>query len=548
MIRRTLQIAIALGLVIAVSGAAWALLGLGRPSARALPAPHFVEEAAPAGVDHRYDGDFEYFVGGGVAVLDCDGDGRPDLYFAGGERRAGLYRNTSEVGGALAFEPVRDTATDLAAVTGAYPLDIDSDGVTDLVVLRYGGNILLRGTGDCRFEPANERWGLDGGTAWTTAFSATWEGAADLPTLAFGNYLVPDETRRRIECDTSSLVRPEGDRYGPPITLAPGYCTLSMLFSDWDRSGRRDLRVSNDRHYYRDGSEQLWRVEPGAEPRLYGEEDGWQTVRVWGMGIASRDLTADGRPEIFLTSQADNKLQSLVDPSDGTPRYSDIALSRGVTATRPYVGDDMTLPSTAWHPEFADVNNDGLVDLFVTKGNVEAMADYAAEDPSNLFIGQADGTFVEGAVEARIVSFARARGAALTDLNLDGLLDLVVVHRREPVQVWRNLGAGTAEPGPMGAWLALRLRQPAPNRDAVGAWLEIRAGGDVSQIELTIGGGHAGGQIGWIHVGLGDAERATVTVTWPDGEESEPLEVDANGFYDIERGASPATPWQPADD
>jgi hypothetical protein len=556
MSRRTPRIAIALALVVAVAGAAWVAAGSWRDAASSdadhgasAAAPRFVDEAAVAGVDHHYEGEFEYFVGGGVAVLDCDADGFPDLYLAGGERPATLYRNRGGVGGELAFSALRDAQTDLDAVTGAYPLDVDSDGTTDLAVLRYGENVLLRGLGDCRFERANEAWNVDGGSAWTTAFSATWEDGEDLPTLAFGNYLVPDETRRTIECDESLLVRPDGERYGDPITLAPGYCTLSMLFSDWDRSGRHDLRVSNDRHYYRDGSEQLWRIEPREDPRLYTEAEGWQTLRIFGMGIASRDLTGDGRPEVYLTSQADNKLQTLAEPGSGEPHYEDIALARGATAHRPYAGDDASRPSTAWHPDFGDVNNDGLVDLFVTKGNVEAMTEYAAEDPSNLLLGQPDGTFVEAAQDAGIVSFARARGAALADLNLDGLLDLVVVTRREPVQLWRNLGTGTATaPEPMGHWLALRLEQEGANRDAVGAWLDVDIGDRTIRIEHTVGGGHVSGRSGWIHLGLGAAEDAEVTVTWPDGGAGSPMRIDADGFAVIERGADAPLPWTPGQD
>jgi hypothetical protein len=241
----------------ALSGAGLAVVALtGRdgPSSAtvsAAPPPRFVDETATAGVDHTYDGGFDYFVGGGVAAFDCNGDGRDDLYFAGGSRPAALYRNDSPVGGALRFTVLPSAVTDLSAVTGAYPIDVDSDGITDLAVLRLGENLLLRGLGDCSFETANDRFGIDGGESWTTAFSATWEASNTLPTMAFGNYLVPDTT----VCDESDIVRPApgGGGYAPPTALAPGYCTLSMLFSDWSRTGERDLRATNDRHYYTDG-------------------------------------------------------------------------------------------------------------------------------------------------------------------------------------------------------------------------------------------------------------------------------------------------------
>ena len=204
-----------------------------------------------------YDGGPTFSVGGGVAVFDCNDDGKPEMYLAGGSNLAALYRNDSAVGGALRFTPLHDPATDLADVNGAYPLDIDGDGKVDLAVLRVGGNVLLRGLGDCRFERANETWGYDGRKAWTTAFSAAWESSATLPTLALGNYLRLDaDGESTFDCDDNVLLRADatGTRYGPPTALVPGYCTLSILFSDWDRSGRRDLRMTNDRHYYSDGA------------------------------------------------------------------------------------------------------------------------------------------------------------------------------------------------------------------------------------------------------------------------------------------------------
>ena len=508
--------------------------------AGAAPAPRFVDDTSDSGVDHSYTGGFDYFVGGGVAAFDCNDDARSDLYFAGGTSPAALYRNATPAGGPLKFEAVPSTVTDLTAVTGAYPVDVDSDGQLDLVVLRHGKNQILRGLGDCRFEPAGAALGIDGGDAWTTAFSASWEGSNELPTMAFGTYLEADRT----SCGDSLLVRPDGDVYGAPIPLTPGYCTLSMLFSDWKRTGQRDLRLANDRHYYTDGSEQLWALPPGEMPRLYTQADGWRPLQVWGMGLASQDVTGDGVPEVFITSQGDNKLQSL-DGDPSLPTYGDIALRRGVTAQRPYAGGDV-LPSTAWHPEFEDVNNDGFVDLFVTKGNVEGQSDHARRDPSNLLLGQPDGTFVEGAEEAGITRYERARGAALVDLDLDGLLDLVVVNREAPATLWRNVGNGESTvASPMGHWLAVELEQPAPNPDAVSAWLEVRTDSGTIVRENTVGGGHAGGQAGWIHAGLGGADRADVRITWPDGEVGEWMTVDADRFVTITRGATEATPREP---
>ncbi len=535
-------------LALAVVGAGIALVlpgwrtGRSASTAPAGKPPHFVDDTNAAGIDHSYAGESEFFVGGGVGAFDCNDDGRDELFFAGGSEPAALYLNESPVGGALRFTRQVSPVTDLTAVTGAYPLDIDGDGHVDLAVLRRGGNAVLRGLGECRFENANASLGIDGGHDWTVGFSATWEGSNALPTLAFGNYLVPDGD----DCGDSRLVRPAptGDGYAAPIALTPGYCALSMLFSDWGRSGRRDLRMANDRNYYIDGEEQLWRVAPGETPRRYTEADGWAPLQIWGMGIASQDLTGDGHPEVFLTSQGDNKLQTLADGA-AQPAYHDIALQRGVTAQRPFVGGDV-LPSTAWHPEFEDVNNDGFVDLFITKGNVEAQPDYASRDPNNLLLGQADGTFAEGAEAAGIVSFNRARGAALVDLNLDGMLDLVVVNRRHNATVWRNVGRGDAQrPAPMGRWIAVRLRQSAPNVDAIGAWVEVRVGERTVVREVTVGGGHASGKIGWLHIGLGKADGAQVRVQWPDGETGPWMTLGADEFVILERGAAAPSPWVP---
>lgn len=482
-----------------------------------LAPPAFVDETQAAGIVHAYTGDWRYFEGGGVAAFDCSGDDRPELFFAGGEGPAALYGNASEPGGPLQFSVLEGTGLELDAVTGAYPIDIDSDAVTDLVVLRLGENVVFRGTGGCSFERANELWNIDGGNVWTAGFSATWEPEAILPTLAFGNYLNADALTDDVDlCSANVLLAPDGAIYSPPVTLGPGWCTLSVLFSDWDRNGTADLRVTNDRQYNTDGEEVLWRIDGNLAPNPYTRDEGWKLLRIWGMGIASHDITGDSLPEVFLTNQGDSKLQTLTDGPD-QPTYEDIAIRRGATVHKPYVGDQ-TLPSTGWHAEFDDVNNDGFIDLYVAKGNVDAMPTFTDADPNNLLIGQPDGTFVEGGDAAGIVYFDKTRGAAVVDLNADGLLDLVEVNRIENVRLWRNVGSGTREkPAPMGNWIDVSLAAGEVNHAGVGSWIDVRIGDFIITREVTVGGGHASGQLGAHHFGIGPSSSAEVRVTWPDG-------------------------------
>ena len=508
--------------------------------------PLFVEVAVAAGVEHAYTGDWTHYVGGGVAAFDCDLDGDPDLFFAGGAGPARMFRNESAPG-ILRFTALDRSGLALSGVTGAYPLDIDGDGAMDLAVLRLGENRLYRGLGDCRFARAGETWGIPGGDGWTTAFSAVWEGDNRLPSLAFGNYVdrdvwaamhtpfgVPETgSAPTPACPDNLLFRPaaaDAATYAPPVRLSPGHCPLSMLLSDWSRAGRPDLRVSNDRFYHEDtGEEQLWRM--AAEPRLYGRADGWPRLRIWGMGIASHDLSGDGLPDYFLSNMGANRLRTLAPGSTGEPGFREIAYERGVEARRPHSGDDER-PSTAWHSQFADVNNDGWIDLFVAKGNVEDMEEAADLDPNNLLLGGASGRFREAAVEAGAASMRRSRGGAVIDLDLDGLLDIAVVNRVANVEILHNRSRRA------GHWLQVMLRQEGANRNAIGAWIEVRADGRVRRHEIVVGGGHVSGQAGWIHFGLGRAEAAAIRVQWPDGTWSPWRRTDADRFLLFERGGS----------
>ena len=516
--------------------------------------PDLVQEAETAGIEHSYEGPWEFFVGGGAASMDCNGDRMPDLFLAGGKKAAKLYVNRSQPGGQLRFDekPLVLSERDRGNVLGAYPLHVDGDAHVDLVVLRLGENLILTGDGNCNFEKANRELAFDGGRAWSTAFAAIWEDGREFPTLAFGNYV--DRSAPGSPwgtCHDNRLLRPLAGTpgtpdYSQPIALSPGHCALSILFTDWNRSGEAALRITNDRQYYRGGSEQLWDLRGGGAPRQYTQSDGWRRVTIWGMGIAQADLDNDGRPEYALTSMGDTKLQSLDEEAEeDRPVYRDIAFEKQATAHRPYTGEDLK-PSTGWHTQFADLNNDARTDLFIAKGNVEAMPDFAAYDPDNLLLGGADGRFHEHGTEAGIALDRSGRGAIVEDFNADGMLDLLVVNRKANVSLFRNRGARTDwGHRPMGNWLAIELRNGESNRMAVGAKIDIKTG-NLSQSRIVqIGGGHASGQSGFQHAGLGVAERATVRVQWPDGSWSHEYRVFANNFVIIERGSEQAAYWYP---
>ena len=475
-----------------------------------VPTPMFQPVAVP---HHVYDGGWEHFVGGGLAVLDCNGDARPDLVAAGGANAPILLRNTSDPGSAITFEVATPDALQMTGTTGAYPLDFDNDGLLDLVMLRVGPDVILRGDGNCQFRPME----FETGDHWSTAFSATWEAGNTAPTLAFGHYVDRADPAGPFEaCDINHLWRPASDGY-VRRDLEPGHCALSMLFTDWARTGEADLRISNDRHYYvRDGQEQLWAMDP--TPRLFTEADGWTRHMLWGMGIAVRDLDRDGRDEVFLSSMGD---QRLMRQTGEGPTFADVPFAMGTTAQRPYLGDDGR-PSTGWHIAFGDVNNDGRDDAFIAKGNVQQMPGNAMEDPNNLLIAQDTGVYVEQGDVAGVASLHRGRGAALVDLNADGLLDLAVVNRRAPLEIWQNATPAT------GNWLAVELVQPGHNTQAVGAWIEVDDGRAVQAREITVGGGHAGGMSGAQHFGLGQVDHIRLRIRWPFGEWTEWRDVSAN--------------------
>ena len=174
----------------------------------------------------------------------------------------------------------------------------------------------------------------------------------------------------------------------------------------------------------------------------------------------------DGYPEVYLTSQGDNKLQTLADGAT-RPTYRDIALKSGVIAHARSGGD--TLPSTAWHPEFDDVNNDCL-STCSSQGQRRREARLRGGGSEQPVHRPTDGTFVEGAEAAGILSFDRHAGPRLSTSTSTGCStsSRSTAARREAMaqrRPWRR-----RTPGADGQLDRPAIQQSAPNLDAIGAW------------------------------------------------------------------------------
>ena len=378
-----------------------------------------------------------------------------------------------------------------------------------------------------------------------------------MPTLAFGNYVTDAETQDPDHlCADNELFRPaagEG-RYGAAIPLTPSWCALSMLFSDWDRSGRRDLRVSNDRHYYSDlsdGEEQLWRIAPGEPPRQYTGDDGWVSVRIQGMGIASYDVTGDGYPDSYLTSQGANVLQIAPGRAVETDLPGHGAQAR--SHRRPgHRQEAIRCPRPPGTPSSRTSTTMASSTCSSRRATSTSSLTTRRRTRRDLFLGQPDGTFVQGCRGCRDRRFRpRSRGCAGRPQHRRPARSGRGRSTATRSQLWRNDRPGRhPRPRPRDRRTGSLSASPSPARTAMRSAPGSRSRSAIPTIrrELTIGGGHESGAARLDPLrARRRRRRREVRVQWPDGEVGpwldacrRPVRADRSRARPARRHGSPA--------
>jgi hypothetical protein len=542
-----------------------ALLDLSESSSEPM---HFRDVSRSAGLttapksraDRRYV--LDTMAGGGVALFDCDGDGRLDAavvndstieqYLSGGERMLTLYRQDGS-----GANPHFTDVTLPAGLTakgwgmGIAAGDFDNDGLVDLYVTGYGRNVLYRNRGDCKFEDVTRNAGVAGGGFSTGAAWADYDrdGYLDLfvaryvhtdaghlpdPRKAMGYKGVLVELPDRMEGETSLLFRNRGDGTFEEVSVKAGVDNpgklhgMGVVWGDYDGDGWPDLFVTNDGgwnflyHNLRNGRFEEVGIPSGTGLSPFGKTYG-------NMAADFGDFDRDGRLDLLVTRFGNQPASLYRNAGD---QFSDQAQASGLAAS--------TFAPVKWGANFGDFDNDGWPDIVMANGNFSSLMDtipgeipYA--EPIQLFRNSGKGTFEEVAGRSGLNDGppASRRGTAVGDVNNDGRLDLLVFNANAPPTLFLNDGANG------GHRILIRLIGTKSNRLAVGARVTVKTS-TMSEIdEVHAGSSYNSTSDARLHFGLGsDAVARTVQVQWPSGLKQEFETVAADALYEIAEGGA----------
>jgi hypothetical protein len=516
----------------------------------------------------------------GAAVLDFDGDGRPDLFVPGGDGNR-LYRNKGDG----TFEDVAEKAGVAGfegEAIGALAFDYDNDGRPDLyVTYLFRPNRLYHNRGDGTFEEVAEKAGVALNDYCTSAAAIDYDrdGRPDLYVLVYGH---PD-SGPDLQADNAPpnhLFHNNGDGTFTDVTASThtgdtGW-GLALESADLDGDGWPDLYIANDfgNHTYlhnqgdgtfRNVAKQTGVLDPG-----------------FGMGVAIDDYDGDGRLDFYVSNYSFPLKWFVRDAQYPMPPFPYslgrplvwrrlTALARGSSLFRNLGGNpsrfertsdeaDVWDTSWSWGCVFVDADMDGRPDLFVVNGMVTGKnatereidfwnlmsvdfqkfqkgiptADFGEDSlwgrpPKRLYRNRDGRHFDELAAVTGLESDANQRGLVIVDVDGDGAPDLFATGFLQPPSLWRNRNPSHAkalvvalegDPGAAGRYRS--------TRDALGATVTVEAGGLARTQVVAAGSSFLSSGAKELYFGLGDhASADRVSVRWPSGRTTERRAVPA---------------------
>jgi len=520
--------------------------------ASSAPEVRFVDITQASGVNFKHENSAtsnKYLVetmGGGVALLDYDNDGRLDIFFTNGAQiddpmpadnlpdksdrkfRNRLYHQNSDG----TFTDVTEKAGLTGMPQNHYDMgvavgDYDNDGFEDIYVTGYGGNTLYHNNGNGTFTDVTKSAGVVGG-GWSASagfFDYDNDGNLDLLvtryidwTFKTNRYCGEKPPGLRAYCHpdnydgvTNILYHNNGDGTFTDVSEKAGIANpkgkgLGVSFADYDGDGFTDMFVANDSVqcflYHNNGNGTF--TELGLLAGVGYNEDGKTFA---GMGTAFADYDNDGRPDVVVTDLSNERYMLFHNGGDGT--FRDMTNPSGVGAA--------TLAFAGWSAGFVDYDNDGWKDLFVAQSHVmdtieKTSPNLRYQQPPLLLRNEA-GHFVRVVPgEAFQISWA-GRGAAFGDLDNDGDIDVVVSNVGQKAYVLRNDG------GNRNNWIRIETVGKKSNRDGIGSRVKVVSASGLTQyFTVNTAVGYLSASDKRLLVGLGsDSSAKLIEIRWPSG-------------------------------
>jgi hypothetical protein len=508
--------------------------------------------------------------GSGVAILDYDGDGRLDLYFATctllplGTRRSGPNRLYKNLGGGRFRDVTEPSGLVFAGFChGIIAGDIDNDGDVDVFLCNYGPNALFLNSGNGTFRDISHPAGIDapGWSSGGAMLDYDNDGDLDIYVANYGQWTYPDDAGHRgpdwaplynspetVRTVKHRLFRNNGNLTFTDVTDSAGLGRsdghgFGVVAADLNGDGRVDLYVANDMNpnflYLNRGDGTF---EDATETS--GAAFDAQGVAQSSMGVDAEDCDGDGRPELFVTN-FQNEYTAFYQNVSGraSPRPGELppAVFRDSSAVAGLAADSK--PWVGWGCALADFDNDGWPDAFVSNGHIDENRGKISSilmypEPSLLHRNVPGDAAAKAAGAPRKFELSTrdvgpyftarhsGRGAAFGDIDDDGDIDIVVNHKDGPPAVLRNDTPGDNR------WIRLKLVGSRSNRDAIGTRVDVDIGSRIITRQRKGGCSMESTNDPRLLIGLGLVrEVARVTIRWPSGTVSTLEHLATNNSY-----------------